>query len=376
MTWIKNWLSKRGKKIKYHKAYEGNDINRLFEDLEASYIKKKRLKKYYESLSQKEQVLEQYVKLEKDEVEKLTKWVNEYKTINEKRRLLQGRLIKNNRALYKLVEYEEILPNLIAELRGVEKKVKESERDIFYLEEEKEDLKEEREYLIKGYKFLQGFSIAFIVIIALVTMISFGFIQTLRETIWIYLSGFGCVLILFLAGIMYTKGKIEKELRDNSILQQKAVKYINKSKIRYFHNIRYLQFQFDKLEVDSVAKLEMYYNRYLKNKQNEVTYSKYNRQLMTMEDQINDLFSSKGIVVDILEDIEEWLMSPKQASKAKDLLEEKENVKEQITTLENYEEELIKEIMILGEDENYEEIVSEKMKDYIELTKTYLDKED
>ncbi|MEG1828533.1 MAG: hypothetical protein RR309_03845 [Cellulosilyticaceae bacterium] len=174
---------------------------------------------------------------------------------------------------------------------------------------------------------------------------------------------------------MYTKDKIEKELRDNGILQQKAVKYINKSKIRYFHNIRYLQFHFDKLEVDSVAKLEMYYNRYIKNKHNEVSYSKYNKQLMTIENQINNIFTSKEIVIDVLEDIETWLRSPKQASKIKDLIEEKDKVKEQITMLEGYEEELIKEIMLLGEDGKYQGIIGEKMQDYGELIKSYLDKE-
>lgn len=375
MTWIKKWFSKKNNTTTYHKTYENDDIIRLFDDLEAAYVKKTRMRRYYENLAEKENTLEQYSKLEKDELDKLVNWVNEYKNIDEKRKLLQGRLIKNNRALYKLTEYEEVLPSLIDELKGVEKKVKESERDIFYLQEENEDLKEEREYLIKGYKFLKGFSIAFIVIIALLTLASFAFMQTLRETIWIYLSGFSCALILFLVGIMYTKDKIEKELRDNGILQQKAVKYINKSKIRYFHNIRYLQFQFDKLEVDSVAKLEMYYNRYIKNKHNEVAYSKYNKQLMTIENQINNIFASKEIVIDVLENIEEWLRSPKQASKIKDLLEEKDKIKEQITMLEAYEEELIKEIMLLGEEVQYQGIISKKMQDYGELTKSYLDKE-
>ncbi|MEG0325020.1 MAG: hypothetical protein RR618_00675 [Cellulosilyticaceae bacterium] len=41
----------------------------------------------------------------------------------------------------------------------------------------------------------------------------------------------------------------------------------------------------------------------------------------------------------------------------------------------HYEEELIKEIMLLGEDGKYQGIISEKMQDYGELIKSYLDKE-
>ena len=91
----------------------------------------------------------------------------------------------------------------------------------------------------------------------------------------------------------------EKEIKNNGILQQKAVKYLNKAKIRYFHQTQYLEFQYHKFGVDSVAKLEMYYNRYLKNKNNERLYLQMNDSLNEIEEDILKILHNKDILLGV-----------------------------------------------------------------------------
>ncbi|MGL6174147.1 MAG: hypothetical protein ACRC1P_06010 [Cellulosilyticaceae bacterium] len=371
---LSNWFKSKREEKKYHIVYEKDNVNRLFEDLEAAYVKKSRIKKYYKSLEEKEEILNQYEKFQPEEIEKLLKWLNEYKNISDKIKFLQGRLIRNNKALYILAQYEDTLPGLISELKSIERKVKESERDIFYLQEEKTELQSEREYLVRGYSFLKGFGIVSVIILGMGTIMSFGVMQTLREAIWIYMSGLGCLFILLLVGLIYAKTKMEKQLKINEFLQHKAVKYSNKAKVRYFHNVRYLQFYFEQLEVDSVAKLEMYHNRYLKNKKNEIAYRENNKELIVVEDQIYKLFEAKQITIENLEGVEDWLLAPKKIKQMKELVEEKQKVIEQMTEIEQYEQTIIEQINDLGEQESYKDIINEKRKDYEQLTKTHLDK--
>lgn len=365
----------RTRSKKYPIQYEAGDINKLFEDLEETYYKRIRTSEYAKNLERQEEEIKEYEHLQKEDLDKLVLLCSQYKSLQEKRQLLKGRLISANRGLSILSEYEEELPELICELSNVEKKVKECERDIFYLTEEKTELVQEREVLISGYDFLKKFSLFFAMAIALGMLTSFAALQILREEIWVYLGGFGCVLILFLAGLLYSKERIEKGLRDNEILQQKAVRYLNKTKIRYFHNFRYLQFQFEKLGVDSVAKLEMHYNRYLKNKHNEKDYAHFTQKLMDIEVAISDLFKQRGVQIESVEGLNEWINAPKKAQNLKNLSQQKQKIQEQLKALEAYEQELWREVFAFKEDPEYTRFVEDKILEYMQSTKQSIDKQ-
>lgn len=371
------FLAKWFKKPNSHNndnAYEAQSIYQMFEDLEELYYKKQRMNRFYKELEAREHELCQYESLDEEDIKKLVNLVDDYKNIEEKRQLLRGRLIKNNRALLLISEYEGDLPELIREMLNAEKKKKESERDIFYIEEERDDLVEERNALIKGYKFLKVFSVVFIIGIALAALIMFGMLQIIREAVWIYLSIFACALVLFLVGIIYAKERLEKLLRDNEILQQKAAKYLNKAKIRYFHHTNYLNFNYQKLGVDSVAKLEMYYNRFIKNRDNEKDYERLTRNILIIQEKIDELFEDKDIRIEHLEDLQDWLVASKKANSRQNITDEKASIKEQLAAFETYETELWKEIFVLKEDGAYQAIILQKMEEYMALTKQHLDK--
>lgn len=353
----------------------GNTLDSLFDELEDLFIKKEKVNKYYLELVSKYNELQRYSSLTNEDIEKLDKLVASYKDIDEKKQSLRGRLIKNNKGLVLIAKYEEEIPKLIEEMIVEEAKVKDTKTDLYYLKEEKEQLIEEREVLLQGYSFLKWFSFILTGILALSLLVAFSLMQVLREGIWVFLSIFGILLVIILIGILVTKEKLEKRLKDNEILQQKAVKYINKVKIKLFNQVRYLNFHYDKVGVDSSAKLEMYFNRYLKNKDNEKKYAHLNHKLMDIEDSIMALFQNRGIHMDHVENLTDWIMAGKKASDIDAVELETDKTKEQLDALSEYEQELWKQVYVMKEDKSLAVLVEEKINHYMDVTKAYLDKQ-
>ncbi len=373
MGWLKNFFKPR-KQSSYYVAYEASDVTRVFDELEDVAVKKQKIVAYYERLQHKQQEMAQYDQITEEDLQKLTNWTNQYRGIVEQKQLLKGRLIRNNHALRVLSAYEAELPQLIEEVDKTEKQVKANERDLIYLQEEKESIREEREMLLKGYTFLKYFSAVFVGIMSIIVLVGFAMMQFLREAIWVYLSVVSVAFVVMLAGIVFAKDYIEKALRHNEKLQKKVMRYINKTKVRYFHNKRYLLFNFDKLGVDSSAKLQMYYDRYLKNRDNETQYGTLNRTLMQIEGQIVDLFDTYDITFDDMETLEKWLevANKKQAYLA--MQEELEKLMTQLKGFETFEETLWKEVQVLKEEGKQKVLLEQRLEQYQILTKQQLDK--
>ncbi len=349
-------------------------IEELFEELNEVFMKKKRIRNYLSDLENREEEIKRFEALDKEDIEKLNILANKAKDIDDKKQNLRGRLIKNNKALFLISQYEDELPEMIKEMYESEKRQKETERNIFYLEEEKEELLEEREILLKGYRFLKTFSIVFVIILALCVVITSALMQMLRDEVWVFLSLFGMLMIVFVVGILYSKDRMDRALRDNVILQQKAVRYLNKSKISYFHQTRYLTFQYEKLGVDSVAKLEMYYNRYIKNKDNEKKYLQLNQVLTEIEEKMIEVIRNKNIHIDYIENLTDWVVAPKKVNAIKALQADKQKTQEQIGALDTYEESLWKEVFAMQEDKEMQEMIQYKISEYNRRINRYLDK--
>lgn len=328
-----------------------SNVEEIFSEIEEVQTKKERIRHYIEELNIKEEVHKQYEHLDPDAIEKLNILAQKAKGIEEKKQNLRGRLISNNAALNRLANYEDEMPDLIKEMQLAEKRKRETESHMLYLKEERIRLEEERESLISGYSFLKGLSLVLVVLIGVSLLVSFIMLQILREKIWFILSTIVVLMVFFVIAVISVKEKLEKEIKDNGILQQKAVKYLNKSKIRFFNQTQYLEFQYQKLGVDSVAKLELYYNRYLKNKNNERIYLQMNEALTEIEEEILGILHSKNILLEDLGDLSEWILEPKHLNELKQMAKDKQKVEEQLHALNIYEEEMWKELSILSNDE-------------------------
>lgn len=352
------------KKRKQTKVIKSDSVEELFLELEELQLKKQRITRYLDELRRRQEAHIQYENLDADAIHKINVLAQQAKEIEEKKQNLKGRLISNNAALNRLAKYEDDLPHLIKEMQIAEKRRRETEGYMIYLQEEKEELIEERESLLFGYRFLQGFCVVMIILIGVCLLVSFVMLQVLREKIWYLLSIAVVIAMAFVISVILIKEKIEKAIKDNGVLQQKAAKYLNKSKIKFFNQTQYLEFQYRKLGVDSVAKLELYYNRYLKNKNNEKTYLKMNDKLNDIEAEILDILHSKEVVIQDIGDLADWILQPKGQNEAKMLDEDQQKTEEQLSALNAYEEELWKEVYALAEDEAFKDKVSERLASY------------
>ena len=344
------------------KRVNPSSVQDLFNELEELAIKKQRIKHYIDELNIKQEAYKQYENLDPDAVAQINTLAQKAKSIEEKKQNLKGRLISTNAALLRLSQYEEELPELIKEMQVAEKRRRETESHIFYLQEERSELEEERETLISGYSFLKGVSFVVVVFLSVCLLVSFIFLQVLRERIWFVLSGIVAVMLAFIVILVLTKEK--KEIKVNGILQQKAVKYLNKSKIKFFHQTQYLEYQYHKLGVDSVAKLELYYNRYLKNKNNERIYLQMNDALSEIEEDILKILHQKDILLEDIGDLADWILQPKKLNEMKRLDEDREKTQEQLEALDSYEEEIWKELSMMATDEELREEIELCLKNY------------
>lgn len=341
-------------------------VEEVFNELESVITKKQRVTEYLATLAVKEEETKRFEELDKETINDLNVLAGRAKAIEEKKQNLKGRLIHQNAALMRLVPYEDEIPEIIKEMQEAEKRKREIENNMYYLREEREELLEEREALLSGYSFLKGFSIVFIGLMGIGVLVIFALMQMLRESVWIYLTGATILFILFLVGLLYTKERIEKALARNTILQQKAVRYLNKSKIRYFHQMRYLDFQYHKLGVDSAAKLEMYYTRYVKNKNNEKVYLQMNDTLNQIEEKMLVILKEHQINIEYIDNLTEWALNPKKINALKNVKVEFQKTEEQLQGLNTYEQELWKEILVMQKDPNLKAVVTEKIKKYQE----------
>lgn len=339
-------------------------VEELFNELYANHNKKKRMQDYIHELSQKIHEVKQFSALDEKDIEQLTQLAQRAKDIDERKQNLRGRLITNNAALARLAQYEEDLPELLQEMQEVEKRKKQTESHIYYLQDEKEDLIDERENLLAGYRFLKVFSVAMLLVIAVGLLVAFAMLQILREAIWFYLTGAGIALIFIMFAVLFTKDRLDGELVKNGILQQKAAKYLNKAKIRYFNERQYLDFQYQKLGVDSVAKLEMYYNRYMKNKNNEKTYLQMNRTLNEIEEDMLFILKNKGIQIDYTDNLVDWALNPRKLGEAKILEAELQKTKDQMAGFDTYHKQLLEEVEALKNDEALKLTVEKELKAY------------
>lgn len=351
---------KRGKlfslfrnKNKYRPSVtEKNDnqrIEEIFKELTSISAKQRRLQRYLSGLDQRKKDLEKYESLTDEDHGKVAGFLDQYKSVIEQRKLLEGRLIRNNPSLKVIQAREKEIPDLIKEIRQVETSQRYAYTDMLYLEQEKDELYDYRENLITSYRALKIITISLIIVLGIISMVLLTMVQALRENIFIPTSVVAIMTMLFSFGILFIKRRIEYELDLNEAMQLKAGRLMNKTKIRYFHDSNYLNFQYSQLATKNADHLQTQYDRYQKNKNNEAYYNNMNKQLIEIENKVFDVLYEKGIERDAFDNIDEWAEVQNIAILMRNISEEYHNTSKQIKALKAYEEELTKEAFIITE---------------------------
>lgn len=367
---IRDTLNKFNTK-KFNNSYSSNDIMGVFDELESSYVNRRNLEKKSKSIEKQLEVVKNYSQLSKNDLAIVAELVKEYKGTKEVMQSLRGRLVKNNKSLHKIAENEETVPIMIDDLKSIDREVKDIQRDLFYLQDEKETLITKRNKLIIKYGILK-----YSLVIA--TSALFGSILISLNSEYFMETYLGvCVIVYFMMlGIaIRCKTGLDKSISDNEILQHKAARYINKSKIKYFHSMNYLGYSFSKLGVDSVAKIDLYYNRLQKSKDSESAYKELNKKLLEIENSINSLFSKKGIDTVGIENLDELLSVCNKAGSVVELTKELDRLGQQLNSIVEYENTLKIEIEDFKKNNSCVGIIEDKMLDYENIVRA-LDKKD
>ena len=348
-----NLFSLFSKKINPRPSIKQKDeterIEEIFGELKDAKAKRIRLERYAAGMKQRKDELQKYEALTEEDHGKVAGFLDQYRNVVEDRKLLEGRLIKNNPALRIIQSREEEIPGMIEEIRETENKQRYTYSDILYLEEEKNYLYEYRENLITGYKALKIVTISLIIILGIICVALLTMVQALRENIFIPSSIISVVTLILGFGILISKRQIEHELSLNELMQQRAIRLLNKTKIRYFHHTNYLHYQYENFSIKNADHLNTQYRRYLKNKNNATYYNNMNKQLIEIEDKVFDLLYEKGIERDAFDNIDEWAEVQNIAILLKNIKQEYESTSKQIEALSSYEEELCKEAFWMTE---------------------------
>ncbi len=182
-SWFNQWLRYRRRQSRgkvTNTKYDSNDIESLFESLKSTTLKLHRQEEQLEQITSLKKVVDMYLDLDQKTHNQLKNYAVLYRDSVDEKTKLKARLIRNNPALQKLVEYEHEIPRLIKELKSVENQVIICENNIRYLREEKENLIEDRETLVTGYKFLRIFTGVFLFLLGLSFILIITMMQVLR----------------------------------------------------------------------------------------------------------------------------------------------------------------------------------------------------
>ncbi|OON91312.1 MAG: hypothetical protein ATN34_04040 [Epulopiscium sp. Nele67-Bin002] len=376
-SWFNQWLKynrRRSRGTVTSTKYDSNDIDSLFESLKSTTLKLHRQEEQLEQINSLKRVVDMYLELDQKTHNQLKNYAVLYRDSVDEKTKLKARLIRNNPALQRLVEYEEEIPTLIRELKSVENQIHICKSNIEYLREEKEQLIEDRETLIGGYKFLKVFTAVFLLVLGLSFVLVITMLQVLRNTLWIYVGSIICVFMVFIVLLIIAKDRLEKALVKNELLQKKAAKYIQKYQIHYYQQQSYLDYEFKKLDVDSIDQLETYFERYTKNKVHETKYDTYVNNMMISENQISEILGNNQFNIRGIERIQEWLVNPHKLEEAKSIVSSFDSVNKQVDVLKIYEKDLYKQILAYGEVDQYKDMIAGRLEEYYQWTERALDR--
>lgn len=168
--------------------------------------------------------------------------------------------------------YIEDIPKAISILKEHESHQQSVKGDLDILVGEKESLLYQFRNFKRALVFLRYFMIGLVAIaliagVVLSTMLTIYDIDVFIPSLVVIIA----IAFLFLWGFVFRRYCIH-EINKNQVLYERALKLINKVKIKYVHNQQLLEFQYKKYKVNSSEVLELRYDNYLEAKDEARTY--------------------------------------------------------------------------------------------------------
>lgn len=182
--------------------------------------------------------------------------------------------------------YIEDIPKAIKILKEHEAAQQAVKKDLDILVGEKESLLYQFRNFKRALVFLRYFMIGLVVVTLIVGVTLSTMLVVYKKDVFLpSLIAIITISFLFLWGFVFRRYCIH-EIQKNQLLYERALKLINKVKIKFVHNQQLLEFQYKKYKVNSSEVLELRYDNFLEAKDEAKTY----------ETIVN---SMKSVVIDI-----------------------------------------------------------------------------
>ncbi len=218
---------------------------------------------------------------------------------------------------YRLFEqYELQLPKEVEAIRESERYQNDIEMDIEHLEKEKKKLMLEEEDIVSKHSFLRGLAIATGIIVVLL----FGVFAILFTATGANLSlPFLMTVLMGMASTMYIYMEARKNQSDVKLVELKinrAVRLLNKIKVKSVNNRNYLEYILEKYLVSGYEQLKANWEEYIKLKDQMRRYQS-NTELLE--------FYNKELLHELtqfrIKDTEIWLHQPNAIIDKKEMVE-------------------------------------------------------
>ena len=178
--------------------------------------------------------------------------------------------------------------------------------DIDYLTGEKEALIYSKEQLELAKEFIDRLSVGIVIVFGLVALI-FTYIFIAKESNIFFPLSITAICVMLVGTITYFfKRRVVFEINKNGLMQAKVVKLLNGAKIRYVYYTNFLDYEYNKYNVDSTEQLQRSWELYMKNKHHEKRYNNINIRMNQIEEDVMGVFNVRGINVNYFEEIKDW----------------------------------------------------------------------
>lgn len=218
--------------------------------------------------------------LPEEEREKVNDLARRILTLNKDKAKYQKGVRKINDIQYKhIAKYEDILPVQLKEMKNQESYQEIINKDMKYLESEKEDLFLEQEDILKKQNYLKGIAVTTCVLVILLFLLFVGVNNVLQADMVI---PFLLTVIMALSSAVYifmNAVKNRKDMKTVELKLNRAILLLNKVKIKYINNTNALDYSYQKFMVESYEQLRVLWEEYLKAKSDEEKFEQSSSQL-------------------------------------------------------------------------------------------------
>jgi len=277
-----------------------------------------------------------YEKIDDNTIKKIDKLMHDYAKLKENRENLKNHLLEYGKKYEHLSHYSyQDIDNEIIQIKKLEKEQLIVKKDMDCLRSEKEEILQNFEQTERAFKIVRALFHFTIFSVSLVVIIFVILFSIMKESVVMPASITTVVVIFWSTWLYIFNNKLEKDLVKYRQLQAREIKLSNKVKLKYVEVTNLLDYKYKKFNTRSAEALKYEWDKYQETLDKKYQYNKVFHQFFDIEEQLQEVLTSKEIIFD--EDINmiELISNIKEKIRLKYDLQHKVNIiKGEIETMD------------------------------------------